>query len=278
MPTGEYIVENGIGFYHGDCMDFMREKPDGYYDLAVVDPPYGDVGLGGVLRRSLQVRPEVREIRKPGMEKASPVNHLCGGRRARYNVSSPDGDLCAERAEAGASSTKIRGGTLIDFWDYAPPQEYFDELFRVSRNQIIWGGNYFSLPPCRCFLVWRKLTISEKFSMAMAEYAWTSFNGNAKVFECAPQGTAKEPRFHVTQKSVKLYTWCLGLFAKKGMKILDTHGGSMSSAIASYEMGLDMDICEINDFYFEKGTERVRKAMRQEMIDFGEDENGNGDE
>lgn len=71
-------------------------------------------------------------------------------------------------------------------WDEAPRQEFFDELFRVSRRQIIWGGNYFSLPPTRCFLVWKKLTISESFSMAMAEYAWTSFADNAKVFECVP--------------------------------------------------------------------------------------------
>ena len=87
-------------------------------------------------------------------------------------------------------------------WDVAPGEEYFKELFRVSKNQIIWGGNYFSLPPTRCFLVWRKLTISESFTMAMAEYAWTSFNGNAKVFECAPQGASKDPRFHPTQKPV----------------------------------------------------------------------------
>ena len=164
-------------------------------------------------------------------------------------------------------------GHVIKFWDYAPPQEYFDELFRVSKNQIIWGGNYFALPPCRCFLVWRKLSISEVFSMAMVEYAWTSFNGNAKIFEAAPQGTAKEPRVHPTQKPVALYRWCLSLFAQKGWKLLDTHGGSMSSAVAAYEMGFDMDICELNDFYFAKGKERVEKAMNQLMFDFGgEDE------
>ena len=154
----------------------------------------------------------------------------------------------------------------IKFWDYAPPKEYFDELFRVSKNQIIWGGNYFSLPPCRCFLIWRKLTISEKFTMAMAEYAWTSFNANSKVFEAAPQGNASEPRFHPTQKPVKLYKWCISMFAEKGWKLLDTHGGSMSSAVAAHELGCDMDICEVNDFYFRKGRERVEKAMRQPML------------
>ena len=80
-------------------------------------------------------------------------------------------------------------------WDVAPGKEYFDELFRVSREQIIWGGNYFALPPSRCFLIWRKLTISENFSMAMAEYAWTSLKGNAKVFECVPQGDKTDKRF-----------------------------------------------------------------------------------
>ena len=150
----------------------------------------------------------------------------------------------------------------IQFWDYAPTREYFDELFRVSKNQIIWGGNYFNLPPCRCFLVWRK-TIPENFTLAMCEYAWTSFNANAKCFEKQSSGNAKNPRFHPTQKPVALYKWCISMFAEKGWRLLDTHGGSMSSAVAAYELGMDMDICEVNDFYFEKGKQRVEKAMRQ---------------
>ena len=81
-------------------------------------------------------------------------------------------------------------------WDVAPGKEYFEELFRVSKHQIIWGGNYFELPPTRCFLIWKKLTITDKFSMAMCEYAWTSFNSNAKLFEFAPQGKASDQRFH----------------------------------------------------------------------------------
>ena len=145
----------------------------------------------------------------------------------------------------------------------APGKEYFDELFRVSRNQIIWGGNYFELPPTRCFLVWRKLTISETFSMAMAEYAWTSFNWNAKVFECAPQGTAKEERFHPTQKPVKLYSWQLGLFAKPGMKILDTHAGSASSLIACQRAGLEAWGFEISPAYYEKAKARLDREKAQ---------------
>lgn len=154
----------------------------------------------------------------------------------------------------------------IDFWDYAPPKEYFDELFRVSKNQIIWGGNYFALPPTRCFLIWRKLSISERFSMAMAEYAWTSFNANAKVFEKTPQGNPNSPRIHATQKPVELYEWCISLFAERGWKLLDTHGGSCSSAIAAYNLGYEMDVCEINRWYYTKAKERFEKETRQMML------------
>jgi site-specific DNA-methyltransferase (adenine-specific) len=217
-----------IDFFHGDCMDFMRDKPNGFYDLAIVDPPYGGSG------------------KENDSDKIS-MSRRGGTWATKYGISMGGGI----------------NDTPIETWDYAPPKEYFDELFRVSKNQIIWGGNYFNLPPCRCFIIWKKLTISEKFTMAMAEYAWTSFNKNAKVFECAPQGKPNEPRFHLAQKPVRLYKWCLNMFAEKGWKLLDTHGGSMSSAVAASELGFDMDICEINDFYFTKGKERVEKSMKQ---------------
>lgn len=148
-------------------------------------------------------------------------------------------------------------------WDVAPPKEYFDELARVSKNQIIWGGNYFDLPPTRCFLVWRKLTISENFSMAMAEYAWTSFNLNAKVFECAPQG---KERFHPTQKPVALYTWIYNLYAKPGDKILDTHLGSGSSRIAAWYAGLDFVGCEIDKTYYDLQEKRFEEHAAQENL------------
>ena len=162
----------------------------------------------------------------------------------------------------GSTATRTGGtwatkyGKKIIGWDVAPGEEYFKELFRVSKNQIIWGGNYFSLPPTRCFLVWRKLTISESFTMAMAEYAWTSFNGNAKVFECAPQGASKDPRFHPTQKPVALYTWVFKQFAKPGDRVLDTHLGSGSSRIAAYGLDLDFTGIEIDKGYFDKSVER----------------------
>ena len=144
-------------------------------------------------------------------------------------------------------------------WDVAPEKEVIDELFRVSQAQVIWGGNYFILPPTRCFLVWRKLSISESFSMAMAEYAWTSFNANAKVFECAPQGKPSDERFHPTQKPIDLYRWVYGLFAKPGMTVFDPFLGSGSSRIAAYDAGLNFIGCEIDPTYFAKEEERFER-------------------
>jgi len=156
-----------------------------------------------------------------------------------------------------------QGGHNLNRWDVAPPPEYFKELFRVSKNQIIWGGNYFSLPPTRCFLVWRKLTISENFSMAMAEYAWTSFNDNAKVFEHVPQG---KERFHPTQKPVELYEWILNRYASPGDVILDTHVGSGSSLVACRNTGHKYIGFEIDKTYFEKAKKRIEEQAAQANI------------
>jgi site-specific DNA-methyltransferase (adenine-specific) len=150
-------------------------------------------------------------------------------------------------------------GTDINDWDVAPPPEYFAELFRVSRHQIIWGGNYFDLPPSRNFIVWRKLAISENFSMAMAEYAWASMPGNAKVFDCAPQGTRNETRFHPTQKPVALYRWLLRRYAQPGWKILDTHLGSGSIAVACHDLNFDLTACEIDEDYHGAAMARLQK-------------------
>lgn len=159
-------------------------------------------------------------------------------------------------------------GTSIRDWDIAPSDEYFKELFRVSRNQIIWGGNYFSLPPTRCFLIWRKLTISESFSMAMAEYAWTSFDGNAKVYECMPQGRKNDIRVHPCQKPIELYAWILRQYAKDGDKILDTHLGSGSSAIAAMELGYEFVGIEIDKDYYEAAKNRLLKRKQQMTLEF----------
>lgn len=153
-------------------------------------------------------------------------------------------------------------------WDYAPGEDYFEELFRVSKEQIIWGGNYFSLPPNRCFLVWRKLNIPEKFTMAMAEYAWCSMNDNAKVIELPSTGIVN--RFHPTQKPEDLYRWIYRNYAKAGDKILDTHLGSGSSRRAAWDFGLDFVGCEIDKEYFEK-QEKAFAEYTAQMSLFGGD-------
>lgn len=221
--------------YNMDCIEAMREMPDKAFDLAIVDPPYGSAGAE---------------------EWDDKVRGRFGGRFVKYKI---------ERT-GGAWAEKY--GKRIETWDVAPSAEYFDELFRVSKNQIIWGGNYFNehLPSNRNFIVWRKLTISETFTMAMAEYAWTSISGNAKVFECAPQGTATEQRFHPTQKPVKLYEWLLANYAKPGDKILDTHLGSGSSRIAAYNLGFDFTGYEIDKEYFDAEEKRFEAHTAQQSI------------
>ena len=155
-------------------------------------------------------------------------------------------------------------------WDVAPKQEYFEELFRISRNQIIWGGNYFDLPPTRCFVIWEKLSISENFSMAMAEYAWTSFNDNAKIFKCTPQGKAGDSRFHPTQKPVALYEWLLNRYAKPGDTILDTHVGSASSLIACHNTNHKYVGFEIDETYYKLAKERIeRETAQMNIFDWG---------
>ena len=176
-----------------------------------------------------------------------------------------------ERADGGADPDgRDLGGEVrkkIIAWDVAPSEDYFKEMFRVSRNQIIWGGNYFALPPTRCFLIWRKLTISENFTMAMCEYAWTSFNENAKVFECAPQGKPGDPRFHPTAKPIALYKWLLSRYAKPGDKIFDPYLGSGSSRIAAWDMGFDFVGCEIDKVYFDLMEKRFQEHTKQTRME-----------
>jgi site-specific DNA-methyltransferase (adenine-specific) len=152
-------------------------------------------------------------------------------------------------------------GDCMEFMAALP--EYFQELFRVSKYRIIWGGNYFSLPPSRNFIIWRKPTLSENFSMAMAEFAWTNIAGNAKVFEFAPQDAA---RFHPTQKPVALYKRLLWKYAEPGWRILDTHGGSFSSAAAAYEAGFDYAGIEIDKDYFEAAVKRMQDLSAQPFL------------
>lgn len=155
----------------------------------------------------------------------------------------------------------------IDEWDKLPSDGFFDELFRVSKNQVIWGANYFDgMPATRCFLVWKK-QIPEQFSMAMCEYAWTSFQGNAKLFECSQLSKVDDKRFHPTQKPIELYAWILRNFARDGDLVFDPMMGSQSSRIAAYKMGFDFVGCEVEPLYFNKGNERFDRLCKGVMLE-----------
>ena len=150
-----------------------------------------------------------------------------------------------------------KAGNIIEIqWDSAPKDDFWKELFRVSKNQIIWGANHYSMPPTKCFVVWRKSSISEDFSMAMAEYAWTSFDTVPKVYEAMPQRNPDDINFHPTAKPIGLYSWLLRRYAAPGDVIFDPMMGSQSSRIAAFFAGLDYYGCEIDEEYFEKGNER----------------------
>lgn len=215
--------------FNMDCMDYMKNCHDKQFDLAIVDPPYGNAGNENQFKSNDKTR--------------------FGEWFDKYKTIERKGGTWSKKYER-----------KIIRWDKAPSKEYFTELFRVSKNQIIFGGNYFNLPSTRCFIIWEKLTISEKFSMAMCEYAWTSFFDNAKIFKFKPQD---KYRFHPTQKPVELYKWILRNYAKKGDTILDTHLGSGSSRIAAYDMGFDFVGTELDAEYFEKQEKRFRDHCAQ---------------
>ena len=187
-----------------DCMEYMRTVPDRFFDLAIVDPPYG-------------------------LPKDS--SNGCGKLKNRT----------------------FNKGHISD-WDVTPKKEYWDELFRVSRNQIIWGGNYFPLPPTRCVVVWDKVQPWENFSQV--EIAWTSFDCPAKLFRFDNRTGDK---IHPVQKPIELYAYLIKNFCNKGDKILDTHLGSGSSRIAAYKMGYDFYGCEIDSDYFQSSCDRFDK-------------------
>lgn len=188
-----------------DCMEGMARYSDKYFDLAIVDPPYG-IGI--------------------------------------------------ETSGTHFKKNKAKG------WDnQTPNKDYFKELFRVSKNQIIWGGNYFfdELGNTKTFLIWDK-KIAEEMSFAMCELAWTSFKNGAKIFK---QTATQIERIHPTQKPVALYKWLLHNYAKQGDKILDTHLGSGSSRIAAYEMRFDFTAFELDAEYFEAQEKRYKNHIAQ---------------
>lgn len=210
--------------YNEDCMIGMARYPDKFFELAIVDPPYG--------------------IGRDGYE--------CG----------------SKPSEAWRAPTK-KVYTKKD-WDSAvPDREYFDELRRVSKNQIIWGGNYFieHLRSSMGMIGWDK-KVNGNFSEF--ELAWTSFDSRARLFEWMWNGYRKqqpEERTHPTQKPVKLYEWLLKEYANEGDKILDTHLGSGSSRIAAYKLGFDFYGWEIDKEYYEAQEARFKKAIAEPLFD-----------
>jgi site-specific DNA-methyltransferase (adenine-specific) len=194
--------------YNCDNMELMAKYPDGYFELAIVDPPYRD-------------------------------------------INDPTQDM---RNNGSMKSLEGR-----------PTKEFWKELLRVSKNQIIWGANNFQLPQFKGFVVWKKKTISENFTMSMCEIASISedLGTVSKFIEIAPQGTVQDPRIHPTQKPVALYKWLLQNYAKQGDKILDTHLGSGSSRIACHDMGFDFVGCELDREYFDAAQFRYQEHIKQ---------------
>ena len=154
-------------------------------------------------------------------------------------------------------------------WDAKHPDtEYFDELKRVSKNQIIWGGNYFPLPPSRCFLVWDKGEGFYNRTYAEAELAWTSFDKNVKLFKRDPLAKGDyKGKIHPTQKPIALYKWLLKNYAKEGDLILDTHVGSASSLIACHDMGFDAVGFELDEDYYKESKQRLEDFMAQPRLE-----------
>lgn len=204
-----------INLYNTDCMEFMRNVPDKYYDLAIVDPPYG-IGRDGSIKTTSK--------------------H--GGRKAHA----------------------FKG------WDNAAPNKsYFEQLFRVSKNQIIWGANYFPfyLKSSMGWIFWDKC---QRICNSDGELAYTSFNRALRVAEYNRVELLREGTIHPMQKPIVLYKWLLKNYAKQGDKILDTHAGSFSIGIACHEMGFDLDACEIDKDYFAAALKRYNAHISQQKL------------
>ena len=212
-----------------DCMEYMATQPDNAFDLAIVDPPYGinaDKAQNAAAEQRINARPG---------------------------------------SKAGRGWKKYRETE----WDNAPPRkEYFIELRRVSKHQIIWGGNYMTenLPPSMGWIVWNKM--QREFSLADGELAWSSYEKALRIFDMSRgEALAKnKDRFHPTQKPVKLYDWLLSNYAEKGQRILDTHLGSGSSAIAAHYFGCDFVGCEIDPDYYQAAKVRLENETRQQAM------------
>lgn len=209
-----------IHLYNGDCMDLLRQTPDKYYDLSIVDPPYG---IGADKKNSK------RELKS---KKSAAISSDFGGQ----------------------------------IWDSAiPTEEYFAELKRVSKKQIIWGANYFGL--VGGMLYWHKNVTMPTYSTG--EIAYLSWVKKIDFVNITWHGMLqenmknKEERIHPTQKPVQLYKWLLQKYAKEGDKILDTHFGSLSIGIACHDMGFELTAIELDEDYYEAGKKRLIEHQRQ---------------
>ena len=218
MKLNEYIE-----ITNEDNMDLMARYPDKYFDIAIIDPPYG------ILNKTKR-----------------------GGQRSPHKY-------------------KVRSET----WDYMPKKEYWNELFRISKNQIVCGGNYFTdfLFPNNAWIFWYKHQPVDNY--ADGEFIWTSFNDKqGKCFDYMYYGAinSAKDRFHPTEKPVALYAWILKNYAKQGDKILDTHFGSGSIACAAHKaniidkMDLSLVACELDKDYFESSIQRVKAALQTQSL------------
>jgi site-specific DNA-methyltransferase (adenine-specific) len=213
-------------------MTLMSRYPDNYFDLAIVDPPYG-IGADEAQNKAAEQR-----IKSNGKSKAGKGYKL-------YKKSEWDNDI--------------------------PTKEYFIELQRVSKNQIVWGGNYMTehLNASMGWIIWDKG--QRGFSLADGEMAWTSFNKAMRIFEFSRAGCIKSnntmiEKFHPTAKPFELYKYCLTKYAKEGDKILDTHLGSGSIAIACHDYKYDLTACELDKEYFDKAMERINNHVSQQSL------------
>lgn len=217
--------------YNIDCIEYMKTQPDNAFSLSIADPPYGinapKMGMGVGFSNGHY----------------TPTNRLNGG--------------------AGKLKNRVLNKSNCD-WDAKPPtKEFFDELFRISENVIIWGGNYFDLPPTRCIICWDKCQPWENFSQI--ELAWTTFDKPAKLYRKMNSGANSERKIHPTQKPIDLYVYLIQTFAKDGDRIFDPMMGSQSSRIAAYKLGFDYVGCELDKEYFEKGCDRFNRECLGEI-------------
>ena len=212
----EYINKN-IKIINADCMDIMKKYSDNYFDLSIIDPPYG-------IDKKIKI--------------------------------------------GGGMMTNYTNKTKNINWDNSIPDEsYFKELFRISKNQIIWGGNYMikHLYNTSCFLIWDKQNGTN--NMADAEIAWTSFSSSIRMYRghiFKGIGCTKYKPIHPTQKPIRLYNWLLKKYADKDFKIIDTHLGSGSSAIASYYFNCTEFVgIEIDKEYYQDSIKRIKEETKQ---------------